>query len=186
VIRFLERVHDRMPSDGFLFLGFSESLWQISERFRLLRIGDAFVYRPADGAQPLDARISRVPAASSAQVLAPKRAISSPMPQDEPASSPDIGELLATGSAAAELGDHAVAAASFRQAAYLDPDYPLAHFHLGLALEALGDERSAQRAFRAAGAAIDTGSIENIEGWLGGFGSQDFVRILRSKLEPSR
>src|SRR6185295_17963163 len=56
VTRFLERVHGHMASDGFLFLGFSESLWQISERFALQRIGDAFVYRPAGIAQEHDVR----------------------------------------------------------------------------------------------------------------------------------
>jgi chemotaxis methyl-accepting protein methylase len=170
VIRFLDRVHARMPTDGFLFLGFSESLWQISDRFRLQRIGEAFVYRPGSGelAQP---------------VLTPTRSVPAPTPQVEPIASPDIGEMLATGEAAAERRDHAAAAASFRQAAYLDPDHPLAHFHLGLALEALGDDRSAQRAFRAAAAAIDAGSSKVAHGGLGGFGSQDLAQVLRSKLE---
>jgi chemotaxis protein methyltransferase CheR len=188
VIRFIDRVHDRMALDGFLFLGFSESLWQISERFRLLRIGDAFVYRPAGSGTPFETLEGRrSPAPSDAPAVVPRRPIPSPMPSNEPIASPDIGELLATGEAAAERGDHAAAAASFRQAAYLDPDHPLAHFHLGLALEALGDERSAQRAFRAAAAAIDGASTQAIQQRLGGFRSRDLALVLHSKLTaPSR
>jgi chemotaxis methyl-accepting protein methylase len=174
VARFLDRVHDRMAADGFLFLGFSESLWQISERFRLQRIGDAFVYRPGGGDL-------------TPPVLAPERSVPAPMPtlRREPVTSPDIREMLATGEAAAERLDHSAAAASFRQAAYLDPDHALAHFHLGLALEALGDDRSAQRAFRAAAAVIEAGSSETLQGGLGGFGSRDLAQVLRSKLKAA-
>jgi tetratricopeptide (TPR) repeat protein len=158
----------------------------------LVRIGDAFVYRPGAGDPSLDERRAlRSPAASEARtVLAPKRPMPPPAPQGEPVASPDIGEMLAIGEAAAERGDHAAAAASFRQAAYLDPDHPLAHFHLGLALEALGDDRSAQRAFRAAAAAIATDASQTTRGGLGGlggFGSNDLAQVLRAKLgAPSR
>jgi chemotaxis protein methyltransferase CheR len=173
VIRFLDRVHDRMATDGYLFLGFSESLWQISDRFRLLRMGDAFVYRPGAGE------------VSMLQVVKPS--LPPPVPLDDPAASPDTSDLLATGEAAAERGDHAAAAAAFRQAAYMDPLHPLAHFHLGLALEALGDARSARRAFRTAAAAMDTGAAGDTQVGLGGFGSRDLADVLRSKLgAPSR
>jgi chemotaxis methyl-accepting protein methylase len=174
VIRFLDRVHARLPADGFLFLGFSESLWQISDRFRLQRIGEAFVYRPGSSELAPAVRTS-------------ERSVPAATPRVEPIASPDIGGMLAAGEAAAERHDHAAAAASFRQAAYLDPDHPLAQFHLGLALEALGDDRSAQRAFRAAAAAIDAGSSKVAHGGLGGFGSRDLAQVLRSKLEePGR
>jgi chemotaxis protein methyltransferase CheR len=172
VIRYLDRVHDRMARDGFLFLGFSESLWQISDRFRLLRIGDAFVYRPGNDVSPIQP---------------PTRSTPPPASRDEPIGPPDISDLLGAGEEAAQRGDDVAAAAAFRQAAYLDPDHPLAHFHLGLALEALGDERSARRAFRAAAAAIGTsGSTDAMRGGLGGFGSRDFAQVLSAKLESSR
>jgi chemotaxis protein methyltransferase CheR len=177
VIRFLDRLHERMHSDGLLFLGFSESLWQISDRFRLLRIGDAFVYRPCGEDPSGERRVSRGQEAEASTVPIPPPAIQSVRPDES------SGDLLAAGETAEERGDHATAAASFRRAAYLDPENPLAHFHLGLALEALGDRRSAHRAFRAAAVAIETSSNESIQGGLGGFGSNDFVQVLRSKLE---
>ena len=38
---------DHMPADGKLFVGASESLLKITDRFELTEIGNAFVYRPA-------------------------------------------------------------------------------------------------------------------------------------------
>src|SRR5205085_9756786 len=43
----LDRLVAWTPVGGWLFLGYSESLWQITERFRLVKLGDAFVYQRA-------------------------------------------------------------------------------------------------------------------------------------------
>ena len=45
VVAFVDRVADWLPPGGWLFLGYSESLWQVTERFQLVRLGDAFVYQ---------------------------------------------------------------------------------------------------------------------------------------------
>lgn len=185
VIRYLDQVHERMATDGFLFLGFSESLWQISDRFRLLRIGDAFVYRPGGGDPLLPGHPPRAVPAKAPNGVATRRFPRSPESLDEPVLAPRIGDLMATGERSAERGDYVAAAAAFRQAAYLDPDHPLAHLHLGLALEALGDTRSAHRAFRAAATVIETGSTQN-NGQLGGFGARDLAQLLHSKLATPR
>ncbi len=42
-------LHGRLTDGGYLFLGHSETLWQINDSFRLVTLGDAFVYR-RDGA----------------------------------------------------------------------------------------------------------------------------------------
>jgi chemotaxis protein methyltransferase CheR len=47
----MTRFHSALSDGGYLFLGHSETLWQINDSFRLITLGDAFVYRrdmPAD------------------------------------------------------------------------------------------------------------------------------------------
>jgi Flp pilus assembly protein TadD len=78
-------------------------------------------------------------------------------------------------------GDYAGAVMAFRKAAFLDPDQPVAHFSLGLALEALGDETAAQRAYAAARAAVDRGDTAVIETTLEGYGLEEFTRLLDLK-----
>ncbi|MDQ1687387.1 MAG: chemotaxis protein methyltransferase CheR [Frankiaceae bacterium] len=42
------RLHTALRDGGYLFLGHSETLWQVSDAFRLVTLGDAFVYRRLD------------------------------------------------------------------------------------------------------------------------------------------
>jgi chemotaxis protein methyltransferase CheR len=44
----MKRLHDRLRDGGYLFLGHAETLWQISDDFTLVSLGDAFVYRRLD------------------------------------------------------------------------------------------------------------------------------------------
>jgi chemotaxis protein methyltransferase CheR len=46
--RLMKRLHGRLRDGGYLFLGHAETLWQISDDFALVSIGDAFVYRRLD------------------------------------------------------------------------------------------------------------------------------------------
>jgi chemotaxis protein methyltransferase CheR len=55
LLAFLDRLMPWMSPDGYLFLGYSESLWQVTDRFRLVSLGDAFAYQPA-GRQPTQSR----------------------------------------------------------------------------------------------------------------------------------
>ena len=59
VLAALERIHTTMDPRGWVFLGYSESLWQVTERFHLVRVGTAFAYRQPDS----------VPADPAAQIL---------------------------------------------------------------------------------------------------------------------
>jgi chemotaxis protein methyltransferase CheR len=43
--RLMKRLHTRLRDGGYLFLGHAETLWQISDDFALVSLGDAFVYR---------------------------------------------------------------------------------------------------------------------------------------------
>jgi chemotaxis protein methyltransferase CheR len=51
--RLMKRLHSRLRDGGYLFLGHAETLWQISDDFSLVSLGDAFVYRRlAETAEP--------------------------------------------------------------------------------------------------------------------------------------
>lgn len=43
--RLMKQFHEALSDGGYLFLGHSETLWQINDEFRLVTLGDAFVYR---------------------------------------------------------------------------------------------------------------------------------------------
>ena len=45
VLAALKRIASTMDPRGWVFLGYSESLWQVTEDFRLAKIGGAFAYR---------------------------------------------------------------------------------------------------------------------------------------------
>jgi len=53
--RLMQRLHGRLRDGGYLFLGHAETLWQISDDFSLVSLGDAFLYRrqPASGERRL-------------------------------------------------------------------------------------------------------------------------------------
>ena len=52
VLAALERIATTMDPGGWVFLGYSESLWQVSERFHLVRVGSAFTYRQPEAPLP--------------------------------------------------------------------------------------------------------------------------------------
>jgi chemotaxis methyl-accepting protein methylase len=192
---FLERLADWLPPDGWLFLGYSESLWQVTERFQLIRVGEAFVYqrrdgRPTQAAKKLDLfdaprptrHARRVAEKSAAEpiVMRPVRPVHVESPPI------DVVELLALGEAASQAGDHAAAIATFRKYAYLDPDQPLAHFYLGVALEASGDASAARRAYGVARATLQASGTAAVEATLEGYHADELAHLLEAKLETAR
>jgi chemotaxis methyl-accepting protein methylase len=176
VVEFLSRLSTWLPRGGHLFLGYSESLWLVSDRFHLVRLGDAFAYR--NGPAPSDSTTTRVPARTSPPPQATPRAAPS-LPS--PGSDPGVAQLLAEGEAAMGARDYTGAVTAFRKAAYVDPDQPVAHLSLGLALEAIGDPTAAQRAYVAARAAVDRGDTAAIETTLEGYGLDELTRLLELK-----
>jgi hypothetical protein len=109
-------------------------------------------------------------------------AVSSPEPSPPPEAGSAIVELMAEGEAALGRGDHGEAVAAFRKAAYLDPDQPLAHLNLGLALEVAGDGTAARRAYAAARAAIDRCDTSAVEAALEGYHLDGLTQLLDRKL----
>jgi chemotaxis methyl-accepting protein methylase len=192
VVSFLDRLSAWLPTGAHLFLGYSESLWLVSERFHLVRLGDAFVYRngaaPAPTPRAPRARVPTNPVAapSPPPSRSPSPPPSSPPPPPPIASDPepsgaDGRRLLAEGEAAMGAREYSTAVTAFRKAAFLDPDEPMAHLSLGLALEALGDQPAAQRAYAAARAALDRSDTASVETTLEGYRLDEFTRLLDLK-----
>jgi chemotaxis protein methyltransferase CheR len=70
---------------------------------------------------------------------------------------------------------------AFRKCAYLAPHDPLPKLNLGLALQAVGDERSAQRAYAAARRALlDADPAHGIAG-IDGIAAGELIRLLDAK-----
>ena len=182
VVALLDRLATWMPRGGYLFLGYSESLWQVSNRFSLVRVGDAFVYRNVPEASSAAPRPRPVASPPKAPVPRPPRPRPAP-PRPEPAAEapPGFADLLADGERALGAADYPAAINAFRQAAYLDPDHPLAHLNLGLALESVDDAPAAQRAYRAARAALDRGDVAAVEAMLEGYRLEELIRLLDTK-----
>jgi Flp pilus assembly protein TadD len=99
--------------------------------------------------------------------------------------SPTRAGLREVGTAALERGDHAEAISAFRQAVYLEPDDPVAHLNLGLALEARGDGEAARRAFGAGRAALDRCDPVAVEASLEGYHLDELTRLLEQRAARS-
>ncbi|HEY5201200.1 MAG TPA: protein-glutamate O-methyltransferase CheR [Acidothermaceae bacterium] len=69
----MSRFHTALGDGGYLFLGHSETLWQMSEAFTLVPLGDAFVYRRDDGPQGRATLPDRRTEAGDAPILLPER-----------------------------------------------------------------------------------------------------------------
>ena len=185
VVGFLGRLRSVLSPTAYLFLGYSESLWQVTDHFQLARLGDAFAYRPgaARAAAPRTPPAPR-PAPEPTRPAAPPPVERRRRPRPAPAPVPQQSavELMAAGEAALGRGEHAEAVSAFRKAAYLDPDHPIAHLNLGLALEVAGDAAAARRAYAAARAAIDRCDTAEVEATLEGYQLDGVTHLLDRKL----
>jgi chemotaxis protein methyltransferase CheR len=214
VVAFLERLARWLSPGGWLFLGYSESLWQVTDLFTLTHLGDAFVYRRPDPAAVLTETRPTASARASAPDDDPHRLAATARPSRgrdttaagrpakgtrgrprparpaparlDPAPGATVGAVRAAGEAAMAAGDYVGAITAFRKGAYLDPDQPIAHLHLGLALEGAGDPPAARRAYAAARAALERGGTGGVEVTLEGYQVAELVRLLDDKLaEPA-
>jgi chemotaxis methyl-accepting protein methylase len=191
VLRALERIRTTMDPRGWVFLGYSESLWQVTDSFRLTRVGDAFAYRQAAPASASRAAGGPLlPGHSSySRGLSGRRDLPSPVAVASPPATVAvdhgadrlIAALLAEGEAGVQSGDAGAAVAALRKVVYLDPDHAIAQFQLGLAFELLGDFWQARRAFKVARAALRRGSAA-AEVALEGYHIGELTRMLDQRL----
>src|SRR6266540_3824252 len=174
----LDRIADTFPPKTPLFLGAAETAWQFSDRFRAVPLDGTFIYRQA----PVHK--------SSPAIAAPQRAPkpSEPARRPRPIIQPERSDAVDQAAALARIGQDAIAAGdfdaavvAFRKCAYLLPHDPVAQLQLGLALEAAGDERSAQRAYAAARSWLrEAGPADSVAG-AEGYSPAELVRLLDSK-----
>ena len=151
------RFHDVLAEGGYLLLGHSETLWQVSDAFTLVPVGDAFVYRRTHQTRRRSApRLARkrrgvaqapaVAAAAPLRVLAPiVRAAVRPVPAA-------VGQPSHTDAALAALaaGDYPSAARHAQTALETDALLPAAYVALGQARTALGQDAGAVDPLRKA------------------------------------
>lgn len=191
----LERIADNLAPSATLFVGGAETIWQVSDRFEAVHRGNAFLYRRRASdttGRPLPARPSppvetprRRPGGGEEPTTSrtPRRRERPPSSRGDRPQTPttEIAALERAAQEAVAAGDHESAVVAFRKCAYLKPHAPLAHLHLGLALEAAGDLEAASRAFAAARRAMtEAGTGLSPEG-LEGYSVAELVRLLDSK-----
>jgi chemotaxis protein methyltransferase CheR len=190
----MRRVHASLHDGGYLLLGHSETLWQLSDDFSLVVLGSgdssAFVYRrgpvaPSPGALPAPRRTAAAPAPRPAVVppdLSPDPVAG--IRQALAAGRYDEAALLAAaavareplrpelhylhGLALVEGGHDTDAVPALRRAAYLDPDAGLPHFVLAGTLSRLGHDAAAAGEYRAAATRLGQRPAERTAPELGG------------------
>jgi chemotaxis protein methyltransferase CheR len=146
--------HDVLAEGGYLLLGHSETLWQVSNAFSLVPVGDAFVYRRSHDARRSASSSRRWPIrrAAPAPSLALPEATPRPRPVARRAAAPrrDATVLLASAQQALDAGDYAGAAATAADAVAADPLLAPAYVVIGQARSTLGQDAPAVAALRKA------------------------------------
>lgn len=144
--RLVERFHESLFDGGVLFLGHSETLWGISEVFRLEQREKIFYYRKsrAESAPPRPAAAS-----GSTGSTAPPRAVPRAEPPAHPpaADSSPAMKLVLSAERLADEGHFEDAVAVCRQAAALDPGCPEAEYLMAFLLR--GHGRHAEALYHA-------------------------------------
>ena len=159
----MQRLHTSLREGGYLFLGHAETLWQITDAFALVSLGDAFVYRrPAANAERRavlpDRRTEDEPRPTKAdrrRHTEDRRRIASVLPRlvvpPAPAAAPvEVVDPLLAVTAAVQAGRYAEAADLAAEVTTADPLRSQAHYLHGLALTNLGRDGEALVVLRKA------------------------------------
>lgn len=144
--RLVERFHESLSDGGVLFLGHSETLWGISEAFRLEQREKIFYYRKPR-ASICPPRPAVAPRSSGS--TAPRRAVprAEPPPPPPAADSSPAIKLVLSAERMADEGRFEEAVAMCRQAAALDPGCPEAEYLMAFLLR--GHGRHAEALYHA-------------------------------------
>jgi chemotaxis protein methyltransferase CheR len=146
------RFHGVLAEGGYLLLGHSETLWQVSDDFALVPVGDAFVYRRAHDAHRTAPRRRRlVPPRRSAQPQRPVPPPAAARTERRPSTpAPTGADLLAAARAQLAAGDYPAAATSAEAAVAADRLLAAAYVVLGRARTSLGQDEAAVDPLRKA------------------------------------
>lgn len=124
--RIIAELHRRLSPGGFLFLGPSETLWDISAAFECLMFEDTFIYRKKQAPEAPGKTVDRAPAGLKLPATATLVPIPRPMPipadggSDAPASKGRI--LLEEAELMTDLGDYERAQELVDEVLFLEPD----------------------------------------------------------------
>lgn len=189
--QFLGRLADVMDRSAVLFVGAAETVWQMTDRFEPELIGGAYAFRPLPRGSvrriTTEAKPSAVPAPDALAGVVPT---ASALPLRASSQQPAVtGRAMEPAQDEVEdygrLGRRLVAAGSlpqavvaFRRWAYMSPDDPAAHFQLGATLDAADQQPSARRAYRAALAALDRCTSDQLATFLDGHDRAGVRRLL--------
>jgi chemotaxis protein methyltransferase CheR len=153
--------HRVLAEGGYLLLGHSETLWQVSDDFALVPVGDAFVYRRSHDARQGASRRRRSDAVRRAPAPAPRPA---PLPAAPPrrvtatrtpapaaaAAAPSAADLLSQARRRIDAGDYPGAAAAAEAAVRADQLLTPAYVVLGRARTSVGQDADAVGPLRKA------------------------------------
>jgi chemotaxis protein methyltransferase CheR len=170
--RVIEGIAGALASRGFLFIGPSETLWQVSDRLQAVDLGDCFCYRPPGAerrpqaaarmrsqvtgaprpapsvARPADAPQPRRPTPRSTGRTPSTSEARAPEPV--PAGSIGTGDRLAAASRAIAANRLAEASELVEQAVRFDPTEPEIHAVEGFIHDVSGRFQQAIASYRAA------------------------------------
>lgn len=135
--RLVERFHESLLDGGVLFLGHSETLWGISEAFRLERREKVFYYRKSRAESPASrpAAAPRTPGAIALRRAVP---LAEPPPSAPVSDSSPAMNLVRSAERLADEGRFEDAVAMCRQAAAMDPGCPEAEYLMAFLLRGHG------------------------------------------------
>jgi chemotaxis protein methyltransferase CheR len=175
----MEKFAGSLASDGWFFIGDAETLWQVSDRFKLVEIGGAFLYRHADRVPVVAPPLPPPPPSVVAPVLPVKSSPASPKraPVDTTALVNDAVQLAdagrdddalatlqrviaadnlaaeayyLTGVILARAGRTPEAITALRRVIYIDPTAALAYASLAGVYRSTGETGKARREFQNA------------------------------------
>jgi chemotaxis protein methyltransferase CheR len=204
--RLVGSFHDVLSDGGYLVIGHSETLWQVTDAFSLHPVDDAFLYRRDAAPPPQPAEPPREVTPVRRQMPpVPRRDPDRPAPPVRPATERlaaarrlvDAGDYAAAAAAAgdavaidgllapayvvlgrslASMGQHGAAVEPLRKAVYLDPGSGEGQFLLADALSRTGSAAAAAVAYRAAAAILRTGDL-GLAPLTGGRDAEELARL---------
>lgn len=142
----IDRFYHALSDDGYLFLGFSESLWQIDDRFGVVEFPHTFIYKkgfvPAPAPSHLYVDIPEIIFESTPSPM--------PIPPLPPAKREEIAPYIKKALELANAADYEGALQELKHIALIDNLCEQCYYLMGVLLERTGQLDEAIREYRRA------------------------------------